>query len=242
MSSPDYAITPALFPTPKPVSFIAANGTTAKVLVETMAAAAAGALTPAFYGGGTVLDITASSTDTVSRDVVLWLGKVLATQDPALTGAITLSAQNTLSRATGSWISNGWQVGDVLMVFAPPNAAQTVAGIDGIAGTLTAVTAGALTVNGTPWASGTPVLAAGSRIVNVTQLHRTAVAANSGNVAGVPNVQLLRGVTGNTVNDSSIVATEQKLGADGMLIASMGTAVSALPAVVSITPRNTAAY
>lgn len=242
MSSPRFTATPSGFPTPKPATFIAANSTVAKVLLEPFirSPAVAATPTPDFYGGGTILDITAASTDSVAKDVILYAGKVLSTQGSA-TGSITLTAQNNLARATVSpytWITEGWLIGDLAMIFAAPGTAQVASGIDGISGTVTAVTAADLTVNGTPWTSGTNVLTAGSRIVNISQLYRASVAAGAGNSSGTPNVLLLPGNS----NDSALVNTEQKVGDDAMLIAAMASAVSALPAFVSITPRNVARY
>ena len=237
MASPRFAATPSGFVSPKPVSFIAANGTAAKVLVEPQAAAVAADPQPAFYGGQTVLDIVASSTDGSGKDVIVYQGNVLTTQDATATGDITVSAQNTLTRAVGSFISNGWLVGDLLMVFAPVDAAQVVSGIDGVLGTVTDVTAPAITLNGTPLASGTNVLTAGTRVVNVSQIFRATVAANSGNASSTPNVRLL----GNA-NDQTIFQAEWKLGSTSMLIVGMQAAVSALPAFVSICARSAARY
>jgi hypothetical protein len=133
---------------------------------------------------------------------------------------------NTIARAAGSFITDGWKAGDLAMTFAPANTAFN-ASQDGVLGTITTVAAGTLTVNGTPFAALT--LAAGTRIVRVRPHFRATVAANSGTNGSSPSVALL----GNG-QDGSVLRTELKLGSSNMLIAAMQSAVSALPAYVSI--------
>lgn len=232
MTQPAYINGPSNFPTIKQPAFIAATGTTAKVIVEPQLEAGASGVQPPRYGGCTLLDLTVTSTDAAPKDVLLYMGKILTTQGVTPTGAITLTAQNKLSRLNNSWITDGWQVGDQVMVFTAFGTAQVVAAIDGIPGTVTAVTALDLTVNGTPWAVGSNVLTTGTRIVNTSQLFRATIAANSGNTAAIPNVSLL----GNSM-DSAVTRKELKLGSDGMLIAAMQAAVAALPAQVVLSPR-----
>lgn len=233
MSQPAYAITPAHFCTPKPATFIAADGTAAKVVVEPYPSAAASGNLPPFYGGCAVLDVIAASSDGSTKDILVYFGKVLTTQDTGASGALTITSQNTLSRVSGSFVTDGWRAGDLLMVFATPSTAQVAGGLDGVLATVTAVADLTITVNGTPWAAGTHTLTAGTRIVNVSQLLRTTVPANSGNSATVPNTTLL-----GSAMDTSVVRTEFKLGPDAMLIAGMQAAVSALPAFVSVQART----
>lgn len=232
MTQAAYGNLPAGFRTPKPVSFTVTNGTTAKVLVEAVAPALASSTLPPYYGGCTVLDLTATSSDAASKDVILWVGTILTTQDTANTGSITTGAQNTLTRTAGSWIADGWSIGDAAMVFAAPGVAQIVTGIDGLPLVVTGVTATVLTFNGTPLAAGANVLSAGSRIVAVADKARVTVPANSGNSSTIPNALLLA----NPTFDKSKVTSELKLGADNLLIAAMQAAVSALPAQVRLLP------
>lgn len=228
MSSPLYANTPNGFTPGKPVGFIAATGTAAKVVIEPQTAAVAVPATPSpdFYGGATILDLRVSSTDSVAKSLLLWMGEVQTTASIT----ITLSSQNLLTRASGSYITDGWRVGDQVMIFAPFGSAQVAAGIDGIAGTITAVAALTLTVNGTPWASGSNVLTTGSRLVNISQIIRAAVPANSGNADGTNPVFVIS----NTIS-SALIPQEVKLGASTVVAASLVAAASALPAVVSVT-------
>lgn len=232
MASPRFSATPALFPTPRATGFIAATGTAAKILVEPLAAAAevtTAPPSPPFYGGGTVFDLSVSSTDSVAKSMLVYRGVVLTTVGTD-TGTTTLSAQNAITRTTGDFIADGWRIGDQVMVFAPSNGSQVAAAIDGIAGTITTLTTAVLTVNGTPWAAGSNVLTTGSRIVNVTQFLRAAIPANAGNSDTILPVAVIS----NTLS-AAIWEQEVKLGPSTMLIGSMVAAVSALPAVVSVT-------
>ena len=231
MTQAAYGNLPAGFRSPKPVAFTATNGTTAKILVEQIPAANASGSLPPYYGGGTLLDLTATSTDSSDKDVILYVGTVLTTQDPTNTGNITTGSQNTLTRVNGSWIADGFEVGALAMVFTAAGTAQVVTGIDGLPLIVTGVTATVLTFNGTPLAAGANVLTAGSRILAIADKARNTVTANAGN-GTVPNVCLL----GNAAQDNSKVTTELKFGADNMLIAAMAGAVSALPAQVKLLP------
>ena len=226
MSSPVNAITPALFQGVGPVSFVAGNGTAAKVIMEPQVGSAAVGTLPAFYGGSTVIDLLAASTDAAAKDIFLYQGNILTTQGAGPTGAMATAATNTVTRAVGSFITDGFLVGDVVMLFSPVGTAPNAA-VDGIVGVLSGVAAGVLTTNGAPWAN--LALAAGTRVVKVGLLFRATIAANSGNSATIPNTALL----GNSM-DSSAIRTEHKLGATDMMIAAMQAAVSALPAFVSV--------
>lgn len=224
MSGPVNAITPALFNSPPPVTFIAANGTTAKVVVDQMAPAIATTLAPALYGGGTVIDMVGISSDSVARDVILYMGAVATTQGGA-TGAMTTTT-SSIPRTSGSFIADGWQVGDIAMCFAPPGTAPN-AGVDGIPCTVTAVSALGLTLNGTPIAALT--LAAGTRVCRMAQRVRQTVPAGAGTNGSVPSQAMVA-----SYGDGSMVRTELKVGANNILAAAMQSAVSALPAVVSL--------
>jgi len=224
MSRPSYAAVPVGFQQIRPVTFTVTNGTAAKVVQEPLAAAAAGATSPLYYGGCTIIDLTATSSD-VAKDVILYEGVVTTTQETTATGAMTTTA-STITRTNGTFITDGYKVGDNVMIFAPEGTTPNAA-VDGILATLTTVVALTLTANGTPF--GALTLATGSRVVRVANLFRATVAASSGTTASAPNVKLL----GNAQDQSAILA-EKKLGATDMLIIAMQAAVGALPAYVSI--------
>ncbi len=224
MSSPLYAITPTLFTQPSPATFIAATALLGRIVVDATPGAAASGTSPALYGGCSVIDFVATSSDSVARDLVLYKGLIATTQGAA-TGAITATT-STLTRATAGFIGDGWRVGDLLMAFAPATLAPNAA-VDGILAIVTAVTDTVLTVNGTPLAALT--LAAGTRICRVSQHYRAPVAIGAGTNSTTASAGLL-----NNSLDGSAVKTELKLGAANMLIAALPVAVSALPAYLSV--------
>lgn len=228
MTTPRYAAVPASFQNAGD-SFVAGNSTVAKILVEPMPPAAATVTAPLYGGGCTILDLTATSTDASSKDVILYTGDALTTQDGTNTGAMTTTT-STIPRTTGSFITDGWQVGDLVMTFAPFGTAPNAA-VDGIVCVVTTVAALTLTVNGTPIAA--LALATGTRIMKVVPLLRAPVAANSGTNGTLSNVRLM---PGNSL-DASAITTEHKLGATTALIAGMQAAVSALPAYVALSAQ-----
>lgn len=225
MSGPVNAITPALFNSPPPASFIAANGTVAKILVDQMAPQLATTLAPALYGGGTVIDLVGVNSDSVSHDVLLYQGFVATTQSAGVTGTMTTTT-SSIPRTSGSFIADGWQVGDVAMCFAPFGTAPN-AGVDGIPCTVTAVSALGLTLNGTPIAA--LALAAGTRVCRVAQRVRQTIAAGAGTNGTTASQALIA-----SYGDGTMVRTELKIGANNILAAAMQAAVSALPAQVSL--------
>lgn len=225
MSGPVNAITPALFGSPPPASFIAANGTVAKILVDQLPAAIATSLVPQLYGGGTVIDLVAVNSDSIAHDVLLYEGFVATTQSAGTTGAMTTTT-SSIPRTSGSFIADGWQVGDVAMCFAPYGTAPN-AGVDGIPCIVTAVAALGLTLNGTPIAA--LALAAGTRVCRVAQRVRQTVAAGAGTNGTQASQALIA-----SYGDGTMVRTELKIGSNNILAAAMQSAVSALPAQVSL--------
>jgi hypothetical protein len=224
MSQPDYAVVPASFDHPPCLaSFIAADGTTAKPIFFPYVAAAASGTQPQFSGGATMLDCAANSSDSIARDFRLWHCYSLQTQTNC--GVLSTTA-NTLVRTVGSFITDGFRVGQQVMLFAPIGQAPN-ASIDGIPGTITAVAALALTVNGTPFAVSAG-LAAGTLIAVCNPLYTFTVAANSGNTAAITNTPVLANPL-----DRSQLTQEGKLSASSFWAAQPLAAVSALPALIS---------
>lgn len=222
-----YANVPAAFLQPPPVNFSITNGTIAKVVIDTYAAAAAGATSPAYYGGCTAIDLVATSTDGSNKALMIYQCTVATTQDAALTGAMTTTT-STIPRTTGSFITDGYLVGDQVMTFAPFGTAPNV-GVDGIPCIVTGVAALTLTLSGTPIAA--LALAAGTRVVRANLHNRVPVLANSGTDGVVASTKII----GNTL-DNSLLTTEIKLGPLNLLAVAMQAAVSALPALVSVGP------
>lgn len=216
----------------KTTCFTVDNTTTAKVLVEATPAAAAAGNLPAYYGGASVIDLFASSTDAAAADINLYFGEVLTTQDGTNTGAMaaTATTNGTITRASGSFIADGWKIGDTVMMFAPDSATPN-ASCDGISGVLTGVAALTLTISGTTW-SAVASLASATRIVRVAKWMKANIPANAGNDSTTPkkNVGLI-----NHGNDASALKTEKKLGSNVLLLGAMAANLSAKPATVAVT-------
>jgi hypothetical protein len=225
MSEARFAVVPSGFENAT-ASLIAASGLAARVLVDQFPSAAAAGNLPAFFGGCSVIDITAVSTDTVSKDVLLYHGIALTTVG-ASTGTAT-STTSTLVRASGSYITDGWELGDLVMAFAPKSEALNPA--DGLLGIVTSLAALTLGVNGTPLAAGT--LVAGTRICRMSLDVRASVPLGSGTNGSAPSVGLL-----NHGNDGSLLRYERKLGANELMAVAVATAVSALPAYINVSAQ-----
>ena len=209
---------PGQIANPIMAAFSLSNGTQAKVLQDVTSAS--GTLT----GGARVYDLVASSTDASANVVIIW--QALQMSLFAAMGSPNIATQNVINRTVGSYIADGFAVGDRIMVLGDT---VTVAN-NGTAQILTGVTALVLTVNGTPFTNET--CAAGFRIVKVSRRATVSIAANSGNVNGTSNVQLI----GGNGNDSTKDALGISLGLNGLLLASMSVAVvGAVPAAVEIT-------
>ncbi len=222
MSNPLNAAVPAAFQNAI-ANLIAADGTNAKVLVDVLAAVAAGATSPLFFGGGSVIDITAASTDAASKDLVLWIGQVLTTVGAA-TGAAATTA-STITRTTGDFVVDGWKPGDLAMCFNATGVARQAT--DGVLGIVTGVTATTLTVNGTPFSALT--LTSGCRVCRMSYKFRAPVAGNAGTNGTGTSVSLL-----NNSLDGSVLRYEKKLGVNELLAVSAAAAVSALPAYINV--------
>lgn len=205
------------------VSFTAGVGTVAKVFIDEQQA------TGNLLGDSRLLDATVSSTDATNRDMIVWKGRVATRQDTALTGAMTITATNTINRTAGSFITDGWRVGDTGMLFAPVASAANAS--DGLLVIVTGVTALALTCN-TPVALTNESLVAGTRVCEIAQLFMTQIPANAGNTNAIPNVTLL-----NSTMDSAQDKTGMMIEADTIMALSIVSAVAALPARISVNGR-----
>lgn len=224
MSSPQFAAVPASFQSAG-CSFNV-NGPLAKVVVEPMLAAAESATTPRFYGGCSLLDLIASSTDANARDIILWQADILTTQGAGTTGTVTASAVS-LTRVSGDWLADGWKLGDIVSAYVPPSAATD--GNEGKFGAVNAITSTVLsfTVIGNAWTAA--ALTAGSRICRMKQLFKAQIPVNAGNTNAIPNVSLL----GNAM-DASLLRAERKLGTTEMLVAQLPVAPGALPITIGL--------
>ena len=223
MSTPQFASVPGGFADIKIVSFIAASLTNAKVLADVSPASGN------YLGGQRAYDIVATSTDSVDNALTVWEG-VQATQQANMgTAAVTANTNATATRTTGSFITDGWNVGEVAMLFGALTAAN-----NGVPLIVTAVAAGTLTFSGVPsgFTAETETSSA-FRLVRVARRAPIKVPANSGNATGtspsIPNVQIVGQGLDQTRDPLGI-----EIGANSLLIVAPYQAVSALPAVLQV--------
>lgn len=233
MSSPDHVNMPGKFLNGLLASFIAADGTAAKLLVDDSSAlaAAATASSPRLYGGYSLIDLTASSTDSSAKDFQFYDGTIY-TAVGGSTGTVTF-ATNKITRASGSWVTDGWMAGDLVMCFSPAakgSAIARTAGIDGVLAIVTSVTSTDINVNGTPFNAG--AAQTGLRICKVSPLFRATIAANAGQSNVVASQKLL-----GYGYDGSAMKQERKIGSNDIFAVAPVAAVSALPAVISFAPK-----
>lgn len=223
MSSPEYAVTPIGFQAlPLNAAFTNGNGTILRAVVDGSQFSqnlAPAANAPVAYGGGTLIDLNASSTDGTARDVLLYDGRTLTTQSAGATGTLSTTA-STIVRATGSFITDGWRVGHGVVLLTPDGLAEDAQA--GIFGIVTGVSATTLTLNGTPLTVNAG-LAAGTRVVRARPLGRVTVAIQQG--TGSTNPLPLDVIT--TLSNGLTVKTERKFGVNDLLLAGMQAAVTA---------------
>lgn len=200
--------------------FVNTDGTACKILLEPQGAAAATATSPQFYGGASVYDLIAHSTDSASKDLQLYRGDVLTTVGGA-TGTLTTTA-TTIVRASGSFIAEGWRVGRQAGIFAATTDAPQA--VEGVAVTVTGVTAATLTVTGTALSALT--VAANSRIVSLQPLYSATAPAGSGNSAAVGEAWILSSASAGAARTK-----DEKLGATQVLVVAPKTAVTASTAL-----------
>lgn len=230
-------------------SFFAANSTRAKILVDTSPPRVAPAISGVpgadetvlpgeiairqriFTGGRRVSDGLITSSDAVEKGLLVFQGLLLSavTAIHALFGGMgtvgtTATTNATITRSTGSFITDGWLPGDTGMVFGSIAAS---AANDGSLFRVTTVAALTLTLDGVSGISVAGTESAGYRIFRVGQCTRKSVTPNAGNSNTIPAVPLIGGAQDPRI-DTGIL-----LDANGCLIVGMAAAVSALPAVVS---------
>lgn len=226
MSALVNAVAISNYETPEPLTF-SANSVAGvlRTAVPVFGAAVASAFTPLLYGGCSLLDLLATSSDVAARDFQFYTGKVVTTQGGG-TGAITTGA-TTLTRVTGSWVTEGYQIGDLITVQSPGNMQPTNA--DGLVGIVSNVTALVLTfVNvGAAFPAAT-ALNAGSGIYVISPWQRVTVPASAGTSASVPNFSVL-----GSSSESSQLRSEKKLDATSIVLAAPVTALTAGSSYVS---------
>lgn len=117
MSTPVNANVPGSF-NGLQTSFIAANGTLAKVFADVASASGN------FTGGQRVFDVVVSSTDSAANALILWDATQMTLYANMGVAATTATSNATVTRTVGSFITDGWQVGDSAMCFGSAGASN----------------------------------------------------------------------------------------------------------------------
>lgn len=204
-------------------SFTTTNGTKLRPVTQTYAAAGN------FTGGCRVFDLFASNTDASNaKTLQVYDGTVLTTQGTSPTGAMAVVTQNTITRANGSYITDGWRVGQTAVLSAPVGSAENAS--DGIPVIITAVNALSLVLNGTLLTNET--LVAGTRLIRAAQRTVVSVPASAGANSSTANVALI-GTSTDTSKDTSGI----ELGTNDLLLIGPGAALAALPAQLHVTGK-----
>lgn len=216
------------------VGLTAAAGTAARILVDVSPARLAatiagetalpgetGVRQRVFEGGRRVIDGSIASSDATSRSLLVWFGRLVRA---AGAGLSTVSGTNTINAASGSFVTDGVVVGDAVMLV------DTGTANHGVIATVTAVTATAITVSGTPFTNET--LAATARLFKVALRTRRAVPGNAGNADSTPAVILIGGTQDPA--SAALPDTGWQLGPTGIVAVSLASSVSALPARIDV--------
>ena len=200
----------------EPTVLIAAHGTALAMPIWT-----------AGSSGSRIHGISVAATDSGANTALLYYAKRMTLQSAMGTGAFLNNggSPDTITRTSGSFVTDGWLVGDRLLVTGPTTLANsffvTITVV--VALTLTFVTATTDTAENLP---------TGAIIYKLSQLHLTTLAANAGNAASTDALDML--ITDFPIAD---VTPDRYLilEANDGLAMSVGTAVGASPDRVDIT-------
>ena len=176
--------------------------------------------------GSRIHGISVANTDAGANTMIMYYAKRLTLQSAMTVGAFVDGGggSDTITRTGGSFITDGWLVGDRLLVSDPTTLANscfvTLTGV--VALTLTFATATVNTAEDLP---------TGSIIWKLSQLHLTTLAINAGNAAATNALDML--ITDWPIAD---VTPDRyiTLEANDGLAFNVGTAVGASPDRVDI--------
>ena len=192
-------------------TFIAAHGTALALPIFTAGSA-----------GSRVHGIGYTATDAGASTAILYYGTRLTLQSAMGTGAFVDSGgggEDTLTRTSGSFVTDGWLIGDRMLVSGPTTLANA------FFVTLTAVAALTLTF-ATASVNTSENFPTGAIMFRLAQMHLTTLAAQAGNAAATDSLDML--VTDYPIAD----ATPDRyiiVGANDILALSLGTAIGAAP-------------
>ena len=177
--------------------------------------------------GSRIHSINATNTDAGGNTLVMYYAKRMTLQSNMGVGAFVDGggSDDTITRTVGSFITDGWTIGDRLLVADPTTLANsffvTLTGV--IALTLSFVTATVDTAENFP---------SGAIIYRLAQLHLSTLAANAGNAASTDSLDMM------ITDFPSVDVTPDRyltLEANDCLAFNVGTAVGADPDRVDIT-------
>lgn len=174
-------------------------------------------------GGARIIDGKVTSTDAAAKSLKLYIGEQLSLYANMGTVTTTATTNSTITRNSGSFITDGWKAGDQLMLDGSLSAAN-----DGMPAVITAVTATTITVSGVSAISVAETQGAGFRVIRLVQISQIPVPANSGNSDTIPSVKLF-GHSNDVYNDAGI-----QLGATNLLVGALVANASALPAAIQV--------
>lgn len=167
--------------TPDVASIKAGHGTRPVVIAK------AGTLGTRFHA------LTASQTTASALTARMYIGALLnqVGTTPALAGAATdlggtaaVAGLNAITRSSGSFITDGWQVDDLAILIGSTTLANA------IAARVTAVASGQLTFIASSFATN-ETLPAGAQLYRAGSIAVSTIAANAGNAAGTSALDVL---------------------------------------------------
>jgi hypothetical protein len=174
-------------------------------------------------GGARIIDGKVTSTDAAAKSLKTYIGEQLTLYANMGTATTTATTNATITRSTGSFITDGWIAGDQVMLDGAVSAAN-----NGTVATITAVAATTLTLSGVTAVSVAETQGAGFRLIRLVQTGQIPVPANSGNSDSILPVKLF-GHANDVYNDLGI-----QLGATNLLIGALVANASALPAAIQV--------
>lgn len=181
--------------------------------------------------GSRIHGISVANTDGGGNTCLLYLAQQMTLQSAMGTGAFLNNggSSDTITRSSGSFLTDGWTVGDRLVVI-PAEGEPLTTLTNGFFTTLTAVVAGTLTF-ATAVTQAAENFPTGAIMYRLSQLHLTTLVINAGNAASTDALDML--ITDWPIAD----ATPDRyitIGPNDGLVFSVGTAVGVSPDRVDI--------
>lgn len=195
-------------------SFVNAHGTRPRLVWTPAVATARAAAGETSVFGSRVHGAYIASNETVANSASLMFGQMLTTVGA---GSFAFATTSTLTRAAGSFIDDGWSIGDTMLVTTTTSEANRVLA------EITAVTALTLTVTGTPFTA--EAIPASTELCRIGQAAMVDVPLGAG--FGVAN-RAIPFITQTAMPwNAPIPDTNEVLGPSARIFVAMSTAVGA---------------